>query len=347
MSSINWIMNVELSYKRHQLPLTYPFAVANSKKTHAENVFIELKSENAVGYGEAAPSYFFHESPETIEHFFKQIQPDLNHDPLQVDFIMAQSEKAVPGNYAAKAAINMALFDLIGKKLSLPVHKFLGTKNDLPLLTSFTIGIDRLDVIEEKVRAAKNYPILKIKLGTPNDFQIIETIRKITNCRLRVDANEGWTKEEAVEKINWLETQNVELVEQPLPAEDIENMKWIRARVNLPLFADESVKTEKDIDKLTDAFDGINIKLMKCGGITEAMKMIKKAQQLNLKTMIGCFIESSLGITAAAHIAPLFDYIDLDGALLIKTDPFRGVKFINGQFTLPDMPGLGVEPIVL
>ncbi len=347
MVSINWITDVELSYKRHQLPLTYQFAVANSKKTYAENVFVELKHENSIGYGEAAPSYFFHESPETIEHFFDQIQHDLCSDPKQIDSIMGQLEKKIPGNYAAKASINMALFDLIAKKLSLPVYKFLGIKIERPLVTSFTIGIDRLDVIEQKVKAAQNYSILKIKLGNEQDCQVIEIIRKITDCRLRVDANEGWTKEEAVEKINWLATQNVELVEQPLPAEDIENMKWVRARVNLPLFADESLKTSKDIDRLTDAFDGVNIKLMKCGGITEAMKMIKKALELNLKTMIGCFIESSLGITAAAHIAPLFDYIDLDGALLIKTDPFQGVKIINGQLTLPDLPGLGVQPIVL
>lgn len=347
MVSINWITNVELSYKRHQLPLTYQFAVANSQKTHAENVFVELKHENTIGYGEAAPSYFYHESPETIERFFDQIQPALNSDPMQIESIMGQLAKEIPGNYAAKASINMALFDLIGKKLSLPVYKFLGIKIEHALLTSFTIGIDRLEVIEQKVRAAQNYPILKIKLGNEQDYQVIEIIRKITNCRLRVDANEGWTKEEAVEKINWLETQNVEFIEQPLPAEDIENMKWVRARVNLPLFADESLKTSNDIDRLTDAFDGINIKLMKCGGITEAMNMIKKARELNLMTMMGCFIESSLGITAATHIAPLFDYIDLDGALLIKTDPFQGVKITNGQFTLPDLPGLGVQPIVL
>lgn len=338
---------MKLNYKVIRLPLSYQFAVANSKKLYAENVFVELRHENDVGYGEAAPSYFYHESANTIQQFFDQIKADLNADPTAIDSIMGQLEKKFKGNYAAKAAINMALFDLVGKKASLPLHRLLDIKKERPLLTSFTIGIDSLDVIEQKVTAAQNYPILKIKLGNENDYQVIEMIRKITNCPLRIDANEGWNKEEAVEKINWLATQNVEFVEQPLPANDIEDINWVRARVNLPLFADESLTTSKDMDRLIGAFDGINIKLMKCGGISEALNMVKKAQDLNLKTMIGCFIESSLAITAAAHIAPLFDYIDLDGALLLKTDPFQGVKINNGQFTLPELPGLGVQPIVL
>jgi L-alanine-DL-glutamate epimerase-like enolase superfamily enzyme len=338
---------LELNYKIRRLSLSYRFAVANSKKLYAENVFVELRHKNDIGYGEAAPSYFYHESTETIQRFFDQIKPGLNDDPTAIDSIMERFEKKFKGNYAAKAAINMALFDLVGKKASLPLYKFLEIKNECPLLTSFTIGIDNLDVIEEKVTAAQNYPILKIKLGSEHDYQVIEIIRKITNCPLRIDANEGWKKDEAVEKINWLATQNVEFVEQPLPANDIEDQKWVRERVNLPIFADESLTISKDMDRLIGAFDGINIKLMKCGGISEALNMVEKARDLNLKTMIGCFIESSLAITAAAHIAPLFDYIDLDGALLLKTDPFQGVKINNGQFTLPELPGIGVQPIVL
>jgi len=338
---------LDLNYKARRLPLSYQFAVANSKKLYAENVFVEIRHENYIGYGEAAPSYFYHESASTIQQFFEQIKADLNADPTKIDSIMGRLEQKVKGNYAAKAAINMALFDLVGKKLTLPLYQILGFKNERSLITSFTIGIDSIDIIEEKVRTALNFPVLKVKLGTNYDYEIIEKIRRITNCPLRIDANEGWSKIEAVEKINWLATQNVELVEQPLPADDIEDMKWVRERVYLPVFADESLKTSNDINRLIDAFDGINIKLMKCGGISEAMNMVKKARELNLKTMIGCFIESSLGITAAAHIASLFDYVDLDGALLLKTDPFRGVKINNGQFTLPALPGLGVQPIVL
>lgn len=338
---------MELNYKRCQLPLTYQFTVAYSKKIYAENVFVELRHKNHVGYGEAAPSYFYHESPETIQKFFDLVKPILKSDPINIDVIMGQLETKFQGNYAAKAAINMALYDLIGKKLNLPLYEYLGIKQGCSLLTSYTIGIDRLDIIEKKVEAALNFPILKVKMGHEYDYELIATIRKITNCPLRVDANEGWSKEEAVDKINWLETQNVELIEQPLLADDFNGTKWVRERVNLPIIADESLTTSKNIERIIGAFDGVNIKLMKCGGITEALKMVKKARELNLKTMLGCFIESSLGITAAAHIAPLFDFIDLDGALLLKSDPFQGAKINNGQITLPELSGLGVQPIVL
>ena len=338
---------MELNYKSHQLPLKYQFAVANSKKTFAENIFIELYHEDKIGYGEAAPSYFYHEDPGTIKRFCNQIQSILKNNSLDIDSIMDELNAASEGNFAAKAGINIALFDLIGKKFILPIYKYLGITNQHPMVTSFTIGIDKLEIIKKKVLSAQNFPILKIKLGTEQDYYIIKTIREITDRPLRIDANEGWIKEEAVEKINWLESQNVELIEQPLPSENIDGTKWIRERVNLPLFADESLKNSQDIDKLTDAFDGINIKLMKCGGITEAVKMVRKARKLNLKTMIGCFIESSLGITAAAHISPLFDYLDLDGALLLKSDIFEGAKITDGHLTLPDRPGLGVQPIVL
>lgn len=338
---------MKLIYKSCRLPLKHQFAVANSKKAFAENVFIELTYEDNVGYGEAAPSYFYHESTDTIKRFYDQIQPILKNSALDVDSIMDELESNFEGNYAAKAGINIALFDLIGKKYSLPVYNFLKIENKRPLVTSFTIGIDSIDIIKEKVLSALNFPILKIKLGTEFDFDIIKSIRAITDRPLRIDANEGWSKEEAVEKINWLETQNAELIEQPLPAEDIEGTKWVRQRVNLPIFADESFKTSRDFDKLINAFDGINIKLMKCGGITEALNMVRKARKLNLKTMIGCFIESSLGITAAAHISPLFDYLDLDGALLLKTDIFEGAKIEDGHITLPNRPGFGVKPIVL
>jgi len=336
---------VDLSYQSSQLRLNYQFTVASSSKKVAENVFVTLRHNHQLGFGEAAPSYFYHESPATIGRFLDAIRHELGNDPRSVDDIMGRLEKKYTGNYAAKAAINMALYDLIGKESSAPVYKLFGISLTRPLVTSFTIGIDSLEVIREKVLAAQQFPILKIKLGTPYDYEIIETIRRMTKKPLRIDANEGWTKDEAVEKINWLATQNVELVEQPLLADDLEGMKWVHERVHLPVFADESLRTSSDLEKLVGAFDGVNIKLMKCGGLTEAVRMVEKARQLNLKTMLGCFIESSLGITAGSHIAPLFDFLDLDGALLIKSDPFRGVKITNGQLALPDGFGLGVELI--
>lgn len=336
---------MELDYQIHPLQLSYPFKVAYSSKKFAQNVFITLRHENTIGYGEAAPSYFFHESAETVTRFFEELRHEISQASLIVDSVMDRLEKISNGDYAAKTAINMALFDIIGKQAAVPVYRLFDIDPDKNLVTSFTIGIDDLTVIKEKVIAANNFPVLKVKLGTDYDYEIIELIRGITNIPLRIDANEGWTKEEAVEKINWLETKNVELIEQPLPAAEIEATKWIRKRVHLPLFADESMTSSKNMDKLQGAFDGVNIKLMKCGGLSEALKMVKQARQMNLKTMLGCFIESSLAITAATHIAPLFDYIDLDGALLIKSDPFRGAQISNGQIKIPDGPGLGVELI--
>ena len=213
---------MELWYKCYQLPLKHQFIVANSKKNYAENVFVELRHQNNIGYGEAAPSYFYHESTDTIHQFFDQIKLSLNSNPTEIDLIMGRLEKKFRGNYAAKAAINMALFDLVSKKHFLPLYQMLNIKNERSLFTSFTIGIDSIEIIEEKVKVALNFPVLKVKLGTNHDYEIIERIRKITNCPLRIDANEGWSKTEAVEKINWLETQNVEFVEQPLLANDIE-----------------------------------------------------------------------------------------------------------------------------
>lgn len=336
---------MEIKSQVIRLPLKYRFEVASSKKDFAENTFITINTDAEIGYGEAAPSQFFGENSESIKQFFEKVKTSLGSDPFEIDAIIMRLNNIANGNYSAKAALNMALLDLIGKKKEKPIYKLFDIPTSDSLITSFTIGIDNLDVIKEKVKAAHNMPILKVKLGTENDYQIIGTIREITDKPLRVDANEGWNREEAVEKINWLETQNVEMVEQPLPADDIENMKWIRSRINLPVFADESVKTSSDMEKLTGAFDGINIKLMKCGGINEAVKMANKAQSLNLKTMLGCFIESSLSITAAAHISPLFDFIDLDGALLLASDPFEGVRIINGKLTIPNTAGLGVKQI--
>lgn len=336
---------MELDYQIHQLPLSYPFKVAYSSKEVAPNIFITIRHQDEVGYGEAAPSYFYHESADTVTRFYDAIRPEISQAPLEVDAMMERLEKITAGNCAAKAAINMALLDLIGKQAAQPVYRLFDIQPMNDLITSFTIGIDDLDVMKAKVLAAKNFPVLKVKLGTDYDYEIIESIRRITDVPLRIDANEGWTKEEAVEKINWLETQKVELVEQPMPAAEIEATQWIRKRVHLPLFADESLTCSKDLSRLRHAFDGVNIKLMKCGGLSEAFNMVTIARQMNLKTMIGCFIESSLGITAAAHLAPLFDYIDLDGALLLASDPFRGAQITDGKIEIPDQPGLGVEPI--
>jgi len=317
---------VQLTHQRKALELQYPFIVAGSSKQIADNIFLEIEDHSVKGIGEAAPSKFYNENYETVIQTFNQIEPLLSKaNPFEVFEIMKSIQKIVPNNYAAKAAINIAILDLIGKKLNTPLYKLFGLSKNAPT-TSYTIGIDNPNMIYEKIQRAKEYPILKIKLGYKHDYQMVEAIRELTNKPLRIDANEGWTKEEAVEKINWLETQDVEFVEQPLPASDLEGTLWVKERVNMMLFADESVKVAADIPRLIGIFDGINVKLMKCGGLTEAIKMCCVAHTHNMKTMIGCFIESSIGITAAAHIASLFDYVDLEVICYLKMTSIMAFK---------------------
>jgi L-alanine-DL-glutamate epimerase-like enolase superfamily enzyme len=334
---------MELRYQTQRLRLNHQFTVARSSKAYAENVFLTLRNDGMVGYGEAAPSYFYRESAATVAQFYDTLRPSILEMNIADEPWLERLMDPMAGNYAAKAGLNIAMFDLLGKLAGRPLYQLFDSVPKAPLITSFTIGIDRLEVITAKVLAADRFPILKIKLGTPNDYQLIETIRSLTSKPLRIDANEGWTRAEAVAKINWLAEQQVELVEQPVPADDLDGLKYVRERVSVPIFADESLRTSADLDRLVGRVDGVNIKLMKCGGLAEAIRMVRRAKELQLQTMIGCFIESSLAITAAAHIAALFDYIDLDGALLLKADPFRGVQISDGKLALPESAGLGVE----
>ncbi len=261
---------------------------------------------------------------------------------------MAEVSRRVQGQYAAKAAIDIALTDWVTQKLGVPLYRYLGLDpRDAPV-TTFSIGIDTPEMTRQKVREAEAFPILKIKVGLATDEATIEAVRSVTKKPLRVDANEGWKdKEEAVRKINWLESQGVEFVEQPMPAAMLEETRWVRGKVHIPIIADEACLHPADIPKLAASFDGVNIKLMKCGGVHEALRMIEMAKSLGLKTMLGCMIESSIGVTAAAHLSPLVDYADLDGNLLISNDPYRGVQVEKGKLILPNRPGLGLRPASL
>jgi L-alanine-DL-glutamate epimerase-like enolase superfamily enzyme len=256
----------------------------------------------------------------------------------------AANRVAVLGEPAAEAAIDMALCDLAGKKLGVPLYELMGLDARQTPVTSFTIGMDTPEVVEAKVVEAGGYEVLKIKMGSDEDRQILEAVRAVTDRPLRVDANEGWTLEGARARLEWLESMGVELVEQPLPAGQLEEMRELRRVSPLPLFADESVYRAADIPRLAGAFDGINIKLMKCGGLAEARRMIAVARAHGMQVMLGCMIESSLAITAAAHLSPLVDFADLDGNLLIANDPFVGVTVKDGRLVLPEGPGLGVRP---
>lgn len=333
---------MNLSFSQYDLKLRYTFTISRSSRDVSPVVLVELEHDGIVGIGEASPTRRYGETVDTVKEFLSKIDLTRFNDPFQLESILHYVDGLAPGNTSAKAAIDIALHDWIGKRVNLPLYKYWGLDKERTPLTSFTIGIDTPEVIEKKVREAEEYPILKIKLGGNNDEEIMRVIRKVTRKTLRVDANEGWkTKELALERIKWLEQEGVEFIEQPMPAEDLAGTAWLKERVNLPLIADENSLRLYDIPKLQNVFDGINIKLMKCTGLREAWKMIHTARACNLKIMIGCMIESSVAISAAAQLSPLIDYADLDGHVLTTNDPFDGVKIVEGKLVLPERPGIG------
>lgn len=333
-----------LTFAPFDLLLRHTFTIARGSRDVEPCMLTEIEHEGVTGYGEAAPSERYGETPETVAAFLRTVDLSRFDDPFQLDAILGYVDGIAAGNTAAKAAVDIALHDWIGRKLGLPIWRLWGLGRERRLVTSFTIGIDSIPHIERKVAEAEAYPILKVKVGVSNDEEIIRAIRKVTAKTIRVDANEGWgTKELARDKILWLEEQGVEFVEQPLPASKLSDMPWLREQVHIPLIADESVKTLSDIPRLKDGFDGINIKLMKSAGLREAMRMIHTAQAMDMKVMLGCMIESSVAISAAAQLTPLVDYADLDGNVLITNDPFSGVRLERGEILLGSEPGIGVE----
>lgn len=336
---------MNLSFLPLDLKLKHTFQIARETRTVQNNVVALLQGEDGIiGYGEAAPTSFFGEDVTSVTKTLVQSRDLLkNTDPFQTEDITLHLKNKFPRDAAARAAIDIALHDMIGKKLKVPLYKLLGLNRHEAKTTSFTIGIDTLEKMCKKVEEAKDFPVLKIKVGFQNDIEILKEIRKITKAIFRVDANTGWTLDDAIQKLNLMEELGVELVEQPFPVGSIESLKKVRRYTKIPIFVDEDIKDSKDIPAFSDAVDGINIKLMKCGGIREAIRMIYTARVHNLKIMIGCNIESSLSITAAAHLMSLVDYIDLDGNLLVANDPYIGVTVDKGRLTLPEGNGLGVE----
>lgn len=330
-----------------RLKLRHTWTVATSTSDYRDNLHLRFTRDGVTGLGEGAPLARYRENAREAQQAVNSVRELLSFaDPWRFAKVMDEVFRRIEGQYAAKAAIDIALMDWAGKKLGVPLYRYFGLDpRDAPV-TTFSIGIDTPEMTKQKVREAEAFPVLKIKVGLANDEATIAAVRSVTNKPLRVDANEGWKdKEEAVRKINWLEKQGVEFVEQPMPAPMIEETRWVRSRVHIPIIADEACLHPADIPKLADAFDGVNIKLMKCGGILEAWRMIQIARSLKLKTMLGCMIESSIGVTAAAHLSPLVDYADLDGNLLIANDPYSGVRVEKGKLILPDGPGLGVKPV--
>ncbi len=329
-----------------RLRLRHTWTTTMSSSQFRDTLQVRLTSDGLTGIGEGAPIIRYHENAEdakkAIEGIMRLLQAG---DPRCFEKLLAQVSQKLPNQFAAKAALDIALLDWAGKKMNVPLYRLLGLDPADAPITTFSIGIDTPESTRQKVLEADPFPVLKIKVGLDTDEATIAAVRSVTKKPLRVDANEGWkNKEEAVRKINWLESQGVEFIEQPMPADMIEETRWVRSHVHLPIIADEAATNVRQIPKLVDAYDGINVKLDKCGGIQESLRMISVAKALGMKTMLGCMVSSSVSVTAAAHLSPLVDYADLDGNLLIANDPYVGVLVRNGKLVLPDGPGLGIHP---
>ena len=333
-----------LTAKIVRLNLQHTWTTTMSSSQYRDTLHVAYTRDGITGHGEGAPIVRYHEDAEGARKAVESVRDLLlSANPLQFSKVMAEVFKRVPGEWAGKAAIDIALMDWVGQKLGIPLYSYFGLDPKDTPLTTFSIGIDTPEITKQKTREAADFPILKVKVGLATDEPTIEAVRSVTDKPLRVDANEGWKdKEEAVRKINWLEKHGVEFIEQPLPAEMIEETRWIRSRVHIPIIADEACQRASDIPKLKEAFDGVNVKLDKSGGVLEAYRMIQIAKALGMRTMLGCMVSSSCTVTAAAHLSPLVDYADLDGNLLISNDPFHGVRVEKGKLILPGKPGLGL-----
>ncbi len=338
---------MKLSHQTIELNPTHPFVIARGGYSHHRNVIVRLTDDQGTeGYGEAAPNRYYGESVSTVIAALGQFKPVLERaDPFSLESIESHLNRILRGNASAKGAVSSALHDLVGKRLGLPVYRLWGLDQTTTLESSFTIAIAENHELERRVAEAREYPILKIKLGTDRDMEIVRIIRSAAPAkRLRVDANAAWPAKHAVRMSDFLSEQGVELLEQPVAANDIDGLRFVRRRSKLPVFADESCLVATDVAKLAGAVDGINIKLAKCGSLREALRMVHAARALDMEVMAGCMIESSLGISAIAQITPLLDYADFDGAALLSSDPFQGASIAGGSIRLPEGPGLGATP---
>ena len=340
---------MKLRFFPYELKLKHVFTVATYSRSTTPDVQVELEYDGIVGYGEAAmPPYLQKElgTVDSVLAFLGKVRDGIGRfsDPFLLEDILAYVDSLSEGDAAAKAAVDIALHDLVGKLLQAPWYKLWGLSREKTPSTTYTIGIDTPDVVRQKTQeCASRFNILKVKLGGENDREMIETIRSVTQLPIAVDANQGWKdKYLALDMIHWLKEQGIVMVEQPMPKECLDDIAWVSQQSPLPVFADESVQRLKDIPALKEAFTGINIKLMKCTGMREAWKMQTLARALGMKVMLGCMTETSCGISAAAQLSPVADFADLDGNLLIANDRFKGVEVVKGKITLPDSPGIGV-----
>lgn len=334
---------LNLSFKPYQLDLIHTFTVSKNSRKHTPDVLVFLEYDGVIGYGEASMPPYLGETVDSVCRFLSRLDLSQFTDPFRMEEILEYVDKTAEGNRAAKASIDIALHDLVGKLIGKPWWKIWGLSPEKAPCTSFTIGIDIPEIIRQKVDEAEPYKVLKVKVGVPNDKLLIETIRTKTDKPICVDANEGWSnKEEALEMAYWLAERGCIFIEQPFHKSMLDETAWLRERSPLPIVADEFLQRIDDVPRAYGAYDAINIKLMKSTGMHEAYQMAAAAKAMGMKLMIGCMTETSCAISAAAQLSPMCNWADLDGNLLISNDCYDGVKIIDGRITLNERPGIGI-----
>lgn len=337
---------LKLRFKPYILNLKHAFNLSTSSRTTTPVVLTELEYNGIIGYGEASMPPYLGESHQSVTQFLSKVNLSAFDDPFQMENILDYVDTVAEGNTAAKAAVDIALHDLVGKMMRQPWYKIWGYDASQTPITSFTIGIDTMDVVRKKTREAERFKILKVKLGRDTDKQMIETIRQVTDKPLCVDVNQGWKdKQFAADMTHWLKEKGVVFIEQALPKGRVDDNAWLSENSPIPHIGDESVQRLSDVMKAHKIYDGINIKLMKCTGMREAHRMLTLARALDMKVMVGCMTETSCAISAAAQLSPMVDWADLDGSLLISNDVYKGMEVMDGKVTLKDIPGIGIQKI--
>lgn len=341
MLSMQALHAVTLRYYPYELKLRHAFNLASMSRRATPGVQVEITIDSITGYGEASMPPYLGESVESVCDFLSKVDPDRLADPFAFEQTGRYLDSIAPGNRAAKAAIDIALHDIASKITGQPWWRLYGLDTSELPFTSYTISNDTPDELRKKLAESEPYKILKVKMGVEGDRELIEFIRRHTDRPICVDVNQGWhSPQEALDNIQWLAQRNVIFIEQPLDKTDMEGHRWLKQHSPLPIIADEAVQTSADIPALADAYHGINIKLMKSGGMHDAYKMAMLAKSLGLKVMIGCMTETSLAVSAAAQLAPLADWVDLDGNLLIANDIFEGMTIVDGRVSLPSSAGI-------
>jgi L-Ala-D/L-Glu epimerase len=337
---------LKLTFRPYNLQLVHTFTVAGHSRKTTPVILAELEYDGITGYGEASMPPYLGESQDSVSAFLNKLDLAQFKDPFRIDDILSYVDSVDVNNRAAKACVDIALHDLIGKILKQPLYKIWGLSSEKTPMTSFTIGIDTPDVVRQKTREAARFKVLKVKLGGGNDKEMINTVREITDVELYVDANQGWKdRHEALEMSHWLKEKGVSFIEQPFAVANLDDTAWLTENSPLPVMADEAFQRLPDIARFKGVYSGINIKLMKSTGLREAHKMITVARALGMKVMIGCMTETSCAVSAAAQLSPLVDWADLDGNLLISNDVYKGVQVIDGKITLNNLPGIGIKKV--